>query len=243
MPALAVGSNAIGSITNTSFQVTQSTASNLLTTSLGQFTRDGSPQTITLDTTTPSNNRGLPVVLLSAPSSAPLDTNSGAASAATLRNVLATRHEAAATPLALRLSDGSAFISTSNPVPIRSYTLPSSVSTVTFTINNAASTSDTIDIGAGFTLLALIFPAAFTAADLLFNVHPTTSGSVCQKLTVAGGAFRLSGIPTAAASNYRLPATDFLGDRFIQLSSVTVGGTSAVNQGASRSIVGLIGVL
>ncbi len=39
----------------------------------------------------------------------PVDYNSGAAGATTLRSVLATRHEAAATPLSVRLSTGSAF--------------------------------------------------------------------------------------------------------------------------------------
>lgn len=38
-----------------------------------------------------------------------VDTNSGAAGASTLRSVLATRHEAAATPISVRLSNGSAF--------------------------------------------------------------------------------------------------------------------------------------
>jgi hypothetical protein len=42
----------------------------------------------------------------------PVDFNSGAAGAATLRSVLATRHEAADTPISVRLSDGSAFSST-----------------------------------------------------------------------------------------------------------------------------------
>ena len=40
-----------------------------------------------------------------------VDTNSGAAGASTLRSVLATRHEAAATPLSLRESDGTNFLS------------------------------------------------------------------------------------------------------------------------------------
>lgn len=40
---------------------------------------------------------------------ATVDTNSGAAGASTLRTVLATRHEAAATPVAVRISNGSAF--------------------------------------------------------------------------------------------------------------------------------------
>lgn len=41
---------------------------------------------------------------------ATVDTNSGAAGASTLRSVLATRHEAVATPLSVRLSDGTDFI-------------------------------------------------------------------------------------------------------------------------------------
>lgn len=40
---------------------------------------------------------------------ATVDTNSGAAGASTLRSVLATRHEAAATPLSVRISNGSGF--------------------------------------------------------------------------------------------------------------------------------------
>lgn len=40
-----------------------------------------------------------------------VDTNTGAATANTLRSVLATRHEAAATPLSLRESDGTNFLS------------------------------------------------------------------------------------------------------------------------------------
>jgi hypothetical protein len=147
------------------------------------------------------------------------------------------------TPVFTRLSDGTNPISATVPLPVRAYTLPSSIATVTFTINNAANLSDTIDIGAGYTLLALIFPATWTAADVIFNCHPTTSGSVARKYTVAGGVYRLAGIQAAAAGNYRLPATDFLGDRFIQLASVAVGALTTVNQGGSRTITGLIGVL
>ena len=45
-----------------------------------------------------------------------LDTDSGASSASTLRSVLATRHEAVATPLATRLSNGTDFVGTSGVV-------------------------------------------------------------------------------------------------------------------------------
>lgn len=223
------------------------------------FQRNAAEQLVRLDTSTAANNRPLPIVVLAGDGLAPLDVNSGAAGATTLRSVLATRHEAAATPLSVQLSNGAAFLATGSgtlgSTVIRTVTATddpivnllngttAKISTVTFTINNAASLSNTVDIGAGFSLLALILPSAWTAADLLFNAHPTTSGSVCQKLTTSGGAYRLAGIPTAAASNFRMQATDFWGDRFIQLSSVTVGATSAVNQGGSRTITGIIGVI
>ena len=53
------------------------------------FSRNSSNQLITLDTSTPANNRGLPVVLLSGPAAAPFDTNAGATAATTLRTVAA----------------------------------------------------------------------------------------------------------------------------------------------------------
>jgi hypothetical protein len=74
------------------------------------FSRNGLEALCVLDTSTPANNRPFPVLALSADGAAPFDVNSGAAGATTLRNVLATRHEAAPTPLSVRLSDGSAFL-------------------------------------------------------------------------------------------------------------------------------------
>lgn len=73
------------------------------------FSRNGVEQLCVLDTGTAANNRPFPVLALSADGAAPFDTNSGAAGATTIRSVLATRHEAAPTPIAVRLSDGSAF--------------------------------------------------------------------------------------------------------------------------------------
>lgn len=96
--------------TGASFTVAQATAANLNATVLNQYTRNGTATTALLDTTTAANNRPFPVLALSADGAAPFDTNSGAAAATTLRTVLATRHEAAATPLSLRLSDGTNFI-------------------------------------------------------------------------------------------------------------------------------------
>lgn len=55
------------------------------------FSRNGAEQLAILDTTTPANNRGLPVVLLSGPASAPFDTNIGAAAATTLRTIEAKK--------------------------------------------------------------------------------------------------------------------------------------------------------
>jgi len=58
-----------------------------------------------------------PTVGVAAVGGTAIDTNTGAASAGTQRIVLATRHEAAATPLSVRLSqDGTNFGSTSYPI-------------------------------------------------------------------------------------------------------------------------------
>lgn len=81
----------------------------------------------------------IPYVVPCIPGATPFDTNSGAAGTSTLRSVLATRHEAAATPLALRLSDGSAFISSTNPTPINPYDLAGTTGSITAV--DAASTS------------------------------------------------------------------------------------------------------
>lgn len=59
-----------------------------------------------------------------------LSYNSGAADANTLRSVLATRHEAAATPLANRLSDGSTFIGTASLVGTAQKTVNTSATTL-----------------------------------------------------------------------------------------------------------------
>ena len=89
---MAAGSNVIGSISNTSFAATQSG-----TWDIGSITTLPSLPAGT-------NNIGdVDIVTL------PADYNSGAAGASTLRSVLATRHEAAATPISVRLSNGSTF--------------------------------------------------------------------------------------------------------------------------------------
>jgi hypothetical protein len=78
-----------------------------VTDSDGSLTIDapvGTPAFVRLsDGTNPIST--LPVSLASLPA----DYNSGAAGASTLRSVLATRHEAAATPISVRLSNGSTF--------------------------------------------------------------------------------------------------------------------------------------
>ena len=78
------------------------------------FQRNSAEQLVVLDTSTPANNRGMPVVLLSGPAAAPFDVNSGAASATTLRVVPSTRSEAAPTPLAVRLSNGTEWQNTTS---------------------------------------------------------------------------------------------------------------------------------
>lgn len=72
------------------------------TPALGQTTMaSSSPVTIA------SNQTALSTTSTNLPET--VDTASGASSASTLRTVLATRHEAASTPVSVRISDGSAF--------------------------------------------------------------------------------------------------------------------------------------
>lgn len=55
---------------------------------------------------TPANNKGMPVIFTAGDALAPVAMGSGADSVLTLRTTLSTRHEAVATPLTNKLSDG-----------------------------------------------------------------------------------------------------------------------------------------
>lgn len=98
---LAAAAASLTSIAAEDF-ATQTTlaAINTKTPSLGQAAMAGSTPVVIA-----SDQTAIPVANL--PTT--VDTNSGAASASTLRSVLATRHEAAATPLSVRMSDGTNF--------------------------------------------------------------------------------------------------------------------------------------
>lgn len=138
------------------------------------YQRNSLPQLITLDTSTAGNNRPLPTVVLAGDGLAPLDVNIGAAGTATLRSVLATRHEAAATPLSFRLSDGSAFLSTL-PVTSTGY---QATATVTRAANTTAYTANDV-IGSALTLSS-IGPTAghiiITGIDIILNITAVPSG-------------------------------------------------------------------
>lgn len=127
---------------------------------------------------------------------ATVDTNSGAAGASTLRSVLATRHEAAATPLSVRLSDGSSF---GTPSPAgRSYadSARNSYSSVNVTtgawVQLIASTAATIN---GITL--------FDSCGQTLELGTGAAASETRRLIIPPGG--IDGfIPLAIASGTRV---------------------------------------
>jgi hypothetical protein len=71
-----------------------------------QISYNGALTTPTYSTATPANNKGVPVIFTAGDALAPVAMGSGADSVLTLRTTLSTRHEAVATPLTNKLSDG-----------------------------------------------------------------------------------------------------------------------------------------
>lgn len=138
------------------------------------FNRNTVKQVPLLDTSTPANNRPFPIVNLAGDGLAPFDVNSGGAGATTLRTVLATRHEAAATPLSFRLTNGSAFVDTI-PVTSNGYV---STATVTRGANTTAYTANDV-IGSVLTFANIGSSAGhviLTSVDVLLNITAVPSG-------------------------------------------------------------------
>lgn len=99
-----------------------------------------------------------------------LTLNSGAADANTLRTVLATRHEAATTPLAVRLTDGTNFFTNK----------PEYAKAIAPVLHNFATT--------GITAAAYTQIIASTSAKAIIWQFSNTSGSHITIATGAGGA-------------------------------------------------------
>lgn len=175
------------------------------------FTRNGSATLVTLDTSTATNNRPLPMVLLAGDSLAPIALGSGADSALTLRATLSTRHEAAATPLSIRLSNGSSFIST---LPI-----DQKGKTVITTVRNAYA-SVNVTTGAWVELVASL------GSDVNLLQLVDTSGQTLELGTGAAAAeTRLILIPPGASGS--IPVSVASGTR---VSIRAVSGTASTGE-------------
>jgi len=116
----------------------------------------------------------IPYVAIATPAAGALDMNSGAAGTSTLRTALATRHEAAATPVAVRLTDGSAFL-TAIPTVSVGY---EGTATVTRGANVTAYSIN--DVIGGALTIANIGPASshiiITSIDLIMNITALPAG-------------------------------------------------------------------
>lgn len=119
-----------------------------------------------------------------------LTYNSGAADAQTLRSVLATRHEAAATPLSVRLSDGAAFTENKTYVTrFRNDYSSVNVTTGAFvslgTVSAAVSEIEIFD-SSGQTLEIGVDPAGGTAFVSKSYIFPGGNGRI--PLVIASGS-------------------------------------------------------
>lgn len=179
------------------------------------YLRDSTSTTPTLDTGTPSNNRGLPVVLMGNSAAAVLDlatllgANSDSASAtgsyaAKLRQIAEALTGASAAAATATISSGTAV-------------------TGSITLN-------------GRSLLAVKIPSTWTTANLAIQV--TFDGSTWDNLrTEAGGLFVIA--TTTAGSCYDITQSSLLSRlgvpfRFRSCNAATP--TSDVNQGADRTL-------
>jgi len=102
---------------------------------------------------------------------------------------------------------------------------------VTTTITNGTSLSPAIDLADyGYRPIAIVMPAAWTAANLTFQ--GSHDGSTFNNLYTSAGVEYLV---TAAASQYIiLNPADFLGVQVLKIRSGTSG--TPVNQGADRTL-------
>ena len=109
------------------------------------------------------------------------------------------------------------------------------------TISSGAAVS-TVFPFQGRRVVGVIFPSAWTAADLTFDIeHP--AGTFIKVVDRAGAAYKLTGVATSAAE-YHLTAGDAnQGDIIItgpgsgRVVSTNTSSEADVNQGAERTVV------
>jgi hypothetical protein len=141
--------------------------------------------TVAVDQTTPGTTNAVSVTNL--PTTA--DTNTGAASASTLRSVLATRHETVSTPLAVRPGSGSVFYSSV------------ALSAAQLTTGALAQVPASASIGLGWDGATHRELAVDTSGQLK-TVAQTSSGTITQnKITVGTSAVRSTVAGTAPSAS------------------------------------------
>lgn len=106
---------------------------------------------------------------------------------------------------------------------------------VTIAINTA--TSDAFEL-AGYKIVHVTTPAAWTAADITFNVDPTGTGTFTKVIDSAGAAIKIAGIATAAAETYVPPeAGDCITAQSCKIASTNTASEADVNQDAARTLI------
>lgn len=103
--------------------------------------------------------------------------------------------------------------------------------TATVTIANGAALSGAVCLGSGV-LCAIKMPAAWTAADLTFQVSDDRGVTWDELLDANGTAVTVSG--PGAAERLELDAADFKSSVFLKVRSGTAA--VAVNQAAARTL-------
>ena len=113
-------------------------------------------------------------------------------------------------------------------------------------LSGTAIASAALDLGMGYSIVGLDLPAAWTAADLVFECSSTknTDGTYSPATFLrvqdqTGAFFRVQGL--AANRSITLNGLDILVRRYVKLRSVVAGGSAGnvdadANQGADRVI-------
>lgn len=153
--------------------------------------------------------------------------NSGAADANTLRSVLATRHEAAATPLASRLSDGTNFIGASSVNGTNQKVINTSgtcLKAAAFAMGFSASTSDHREIAVDASGKILVVPEQVSSVATVKQAA-VTLGTSAIRLTHDGLA------PSAARKSLKFIIEPPPGD-----VNYFYGSPTVTSSGATRGI-------
>lgn len=107
---------------------------------------------------------------------------------------------------------------------------------VSVTIANGEAPSSAVEAN-GWRLAGVIGPAAWTAADLTFDVYEPVAGAWRKVVDNSGAAVKITGIATNA-SEYMLPPeiADRLVANRIRLCSTNTASEADATQGAARTL-------